>query len=36
LERSKVFFIINNIGLAPQNGPLQLQMKLETFQKVGG
>ena len=35
LERSKVFFIINNIALAPQNGPLQLQMKLETFQKVG-
>jgi type IV pilus assembly protein PilO len=36
LERSKVFFIINGIGLAPQNGPLQLQMRLETFQKVGG
>ena len=36
LERSKVFFVINSIGLAQQNGPIQLQMKLETFQKVGG
>jgi len=35
LERSKVFFIINGIALAQQNGPIQLQMKLETFQKVG-
>jgi type IV pilus assembly protein PilO len=35
LERSKVFFIINSIALAPQNGPIQLQMKLETYQKVG-
>jgi type IV pilus assembly protein PilO len=35
LERSKVFFIINSIGLAQQNGPIQLQMKLETYQKVG-
>jgi type IV pilus assembly protein PilO len=35
LERSKVFFIINSIALAQQNGPIQLQMKLETFQKVG-
>jgi len=35
LERSKVFFIINGIALAQQNGPIQLQMKLETYQKVG-
>jgi type IV pilus assembly protein PilO len=35
LERSKVFFIINGIALAQQNGPVQLQMKLETYQKVG-
>jgi type IV pilus assembly protein PilO len=35
LERSKVFFVINSIALAQQNGPIQLQMKLETFQKVG-
>lgn len=35
LERSKVFFIINSIGLAQQNGPIQLQMRLETYQKVG-
>ena len=37
LERSKVFFIINSIALAQQqqNGPIQLQMKLETYQKVG-
>jgi type II secretion system (T2SS) protein M len=35
LERSKVFFIVNSIGLATQNGPVQLEMKLETYQKVG-
>jgi len=35
LERSKVFFIVNSIGLATQNGPIQLEMKLETYQKVG-
>jgi hypothetical protein len=35
LERSKIFFIVNSIGIAQQNGPLQLQMKLETYQKVG-
>ena len=35
LERSRVFFIINSIALAQQNGPIQLQMKLETYQKVG-
>jgi hypothetical protein len=35
LERSKVFFIVNSIGLATQNGPIQLEMRLETYQKVG-
>ena len=37
LERSKVFFIINSIGLVQQqqNGPVMLQMKLETYEKVG-
>jgi Tfp pilus assembly protein PilO len=34
LERDKVFFIVNSVGLAEQNG-LVLQMKLETYQKVG-
>ena len=33
LERSKVFFILDSVGIAQQNGPLQLQMKLETYQK---
>lgn len=35
LERSKIFFIVNSIGLATQNGPIQLQMKLETYEKAG-
>lgn len=35
LERSKVFFVVNSIGLATQNGPIKLEMKLETYQKVG-
>jgi type IV pilus assembly protein PilO len=35
LERSKIFFIVNAIGLEQQNGPVRLQMKLETYQKVG-
>lgn len=35
LERNKVFFIVNSVGLAEQNGPVVLQMKLETYQKVG-
>jgi type IV pilus assembly protein PilO len=35
LERNHVFFIVNSIGLAEQNGPVILQMKLETYQKVG-
>jgi hypothetical protein len=35
LERSKIFFIVNSIGLATQNGPVRLDMKLETYQKVG-
>ena len=34
LERSKVFFIVNSIGLGTQNGPIKLGMKLETYQKV--
>ena len=34
LERDKVFFIVNSIGLATQNGPVVLQMKLETYQRV--
>jgi len=34
LERDKVFFIVNSVGLAEQNGPVVLQMKLETYQKV--
>jgi type IV pilus assembly protein PilO len=34
LERNKIFFIVNSVGLAEQNG-LVLQMKLETYQKVG-
>jgi hypothetical protein len=35
LERSKIFFIVNTIALAQQNGPVRLEMKLETYQKVG-
>jgi Tfp pilus assembly protein PilO len=35
LERDKMFFIVNSVGLAEQNGPVVLQMKLETYQKVG-
>jgi type IV pilus assembly protein PilO len=35
LERDKLFFIVNSVGLAEQNGPVVLQMKLETYQKVG-
>jgi type IV pilus assembly protein PilO len=34
LERSKIFFIVNSIDLATQNGPIQLRMKLETYEKV--
>jgi len=34
LERDKLFFIVNSVGLAAQNGPVVLQMKLETYQKV--
>ena len=35
LERSKVFFIVNSIGLQTQNGPIKLDMRLETYQKAG-
>lgn len=34
MERDKVFFIVNSVGLAQQNGPVVLQIKLETYQKV--
>jgi type IV pilus assembly protein PilO len=34
LERDKIFFIVNSVALAEQNGPVVLQMKLETYQKV--
>jgi len=34
LERDKIFFVVNSVALAEQNG-LVLQMKLETYQKVG-
>ena len=34
LERDKIFFIVNSVGIAAQNGPVVLQMKLETYQKV--
>jgi type IV pilus assembly protein PilO len=36
LERDDMFFIINTITLAgEQNGPIKLQMKLETYLKAG-
>ena len=35
LERNKLFFIVNSVGLAEQNGPVVLQMKLETYQRAG-
>jgi type IV pilus assembly protein PilO len=36
LERDDMFFIINSISLAgEQKGPIKLQMKLETYLKVG-
>jgi Tfp pilus assembly protein PilO len=36
LERSDMLFIINSIELGGEpNGPIKLQMKLETFLKVG-
>ena|SRR5215471_9144805 len=34
LERDKLFLIVNSVGLATQNGPVVLQMKLETYQRV--
>jgi type IV pilus assembly protein PilO len=36
LERDKVFFIVNSVELAGENGPVKLAMKLETFVKAGG
>ena len=36
LERDDMFFIINSISLGgEQKGPIKLQMKLETYLKVG-
>jgi type IV pilus assembly protein PilO len=35
LERDKIFFIVNSVTLDEQNGPVILQMKLETYQKAG-
>jgi Tfp pilus assembly protein PilO len=35
LERDKVFFIVNSVELAGENGPVKLAMKLETFVKAG-
>lgn len=35
LERDKLFFIVNSVELAGENGPVKLAMKLETFVKVG-
>jgi len=37
LERDKMFFLVNNVHLGgEQNGVVKLQMKFETFLKVGG
>lgn len=35
LEREKVFFIVNSVQLEGQNGPVKLDVKLETYLKVG-
>jgi type IV pilus assembly protein PilO len=35
LERDKVFFVVNSVELAGENGPVKLAMKLETFVKAG-
>jgi Tfp pilus assembly protein PilO len=35
LERSQVFFIVDSVSLAEQNGPVRLQLKLETYMKTG-
>jgi hypothetical protein len=36
LERDDMLFLINDVQLAgEQNGPIRLQMKLETYLKVG-
>lgn len=37
LERDDMFFLISSIALGgQQNGPIKLQMKLETYLKAGG
>jgi type IV pilus assembly protein PilO len=36
LERDEMFFLISSIQLAgEQNGPIKLQMRLETYLKAG-
>jgi hypothetical protein len=35
LERDKLFFIVNSVELAGENGPVKLGMKLETYVKTG-
>ena len=35
LERDKLFFVVNSVELAGENGPVKLAMKLETFVKTG-
>jgi Tfp pilus assembly protein PilO len=35
LERDKMFFIVNSVTLAGENGPVKLAMKLETYVKAG-
>jgi Tfp pilus assembly protein PilO len=35
LERDKLFFIVNSVELAGENGPVKLAMKLETYLKTG-
>ena len=35
LERSQTFFIVDSVNLQEQNGPVHLQLKLETYLKMG-
>jgi len=35
LERSQTFFIVDSINLEEQNGPVHLQLKVETFLRTG-
>ena len=34
LERSQAFFIVDSVNLQEQNGPVHLQLKLETYLKM--